>query len=142
MTRAECLPFDHGFKDGLVVYLRRLGVFLGVMAVAAIVCGLVGYFFIPHALSPPANPSTPQPVNDGPGIGLITMISLGTGIAVLSLRRFFSESLRITFSSHTISVGGGLFWAMLVSGTMFAILTHENPVGLTVGNRIVDTPAG
>jgi hypothetical protein len=47
---ADYLPFDRGIKDGLLVYLKRLLVFLFCVTSAFVLCGLAAIRFIPGGL--------------------------------------------------------------------------------------------
>ncbi len=72
MIESELLPFEYGLKSGLLIYLRRLGVFIAVMVAAAALCGLVAAISVwrsgptPSAdipierVSPPSNPAPPS----------------------------------------------------------------------------------
>jgi hypothetical protein len=46
MMPPECMPFERGVREGLLIYVRRLVTFVKIFLMASIVCGAVGYTFI------------------------------------------------------------------------------------------------
>ncbi len=134
MTPAEYLPFEHGVKDGLLVYLKRLGIFLAVMAAAGIVCGLVGYFFIPH---PPETTPVPQPTEDhSVGPVMLTLLSLGAAVTVLTFSKVLEGSAHASMRMRVFSLKG-IFWALLASGTVLAFFSRDLEIALPLATALV-----
>jgi hypothetical protein len=120
MTPAEYLPFERGIKDGVWVYLKRLGIYLAVMAAALILCGLVAVWFIPRPEKPPA----PVPVKEGYPFELITAVAIGAATAAVLVGKVFSATLQVRLSWYTLHVGSMLL-AVIFSVTVASVLTHQ-----------------
>ncbi len=131
MTSTDYLPFERGIKDGLLIYLRRLGVFLAVLAVASVLCGLIGLMFIPRADKP-----KPAPSEETSHFEIITFVALGTGLAVFTLRKTMATVFQIQTNRFTLTLGSTLF-VILCSGLVASIFTRDLEVVVPLASALL-----
>lgn len=112
MTPAEYLPFERGIKDGLLVYLRRLGKFFMVMAAAFFLCGMIGEFFIPH----PEKQKTPG--GNGLHLGFITLIVVGATAGAIAIHHTLSVTFQLRTSRYSVYIESTLLVFLLVAVTV------------------------